>query len=300
MTRFSEMFRNLKEQGVIPAQQSSRPPQAPPQRPVSQENQLQKEFNDTLRDRFHLVPHNWQFPIHLAGAPNVKSITVLPLETNETIYLIVKYVLPSGVSAHFTATLDNNGTLFCRVPKELRSQLQPQQILRELINDCKRIDLDRCVDLNYSIFKPEEAQDYVEHGRHPENSDDVEFSRDGLVDPVRLEHLYSLGAHTIFRGAPDGPIKQYYIAIFSGRDNRGFAVMESPHLFNAAFIIPLTMPMNSGELQNMTREEREILRDLLRPQLSITRSHAKKIGTRVVHIGENWRERITQEVKNLL
>lgn len=259
-------------------------------------SELKRDFNDTLRDRLQLIPKNWQFPLQLPNVPQATSISVIPLENAEHVYVLLHFTHPgSGVDDHITFTLDNNGMLMGRIPQDL-APLTRDQILKALISDCKRIDLDRCADLNYSVFASSDLEGFKKlDGAQPE---DFVFDKKATVDPARLELLNSLGALTIFRGNPDGPIRQYYVAIFSGK--KDFALLESPHLRNAAFVIPIDLPVSAEEIRAMSRADKFLLGELLQPQLSITRRQAGQVGTRIVHIGHNWKARITQEIQQNL
>lgn len=105
---------------------------------------LQSEFNQVLKDKFRLIPNGSTFFSKLEGVKDIRIFTPRDKENPENAYIMPFYDGENRngktIEKHTTFTINNEGGILGEVPEELK-HLTRNQIIKEALDDLTSIGL---------------------------------------------------------------------------------------------------------------------------------------------------------------
>ena len=256
-----------------------------------EKERLQAEFDQHLKDKFDRLPQGLDFPSDLLEVERI-TVTTPPQGPKTMAYANVVY-RPEGAktSRTFTYSIFRDGRFqpsSSRVPPEL-SGLKPEQILSEVLEDIKKVDLDFWVQTDNQVAPPGDWPSGP--GGRPEEQGS-EGKKNVPLDPSRLEFFRRQPGVLFGHVTQKEGFKDYRVFFF-----RNFAVIEHPAMENAAYFIDFDQPLEVDLDRLMTPEEKMAVVEKHWPdELQLTKGEMRQRGfTRIVHSGD-WRTEMQQEI----
>jgi len=261
-----------------------------------EQREIQAEFDETLKGKFDLLPEGLNFR---SGLPGVERMTVTtpPRGEKTMAYANVVYRPPGAKAPRvFSYSIFGDGRVSPslspgqRVPKELAG-LRQEDVLREVLIDVKKLDLDFWVETDMDVAPPSDWPVGAGEGAEKREREQVP------MDPNRLEFFRKQPGVLFGHVTKKGGFKDYRVFFF-----RNFAVIEHPARENAAYFIDFNQPLSEElEKSKMTRGDKmEAVKKYWPDELRITKGEMRQRGyTYVEHRGE-WERKMQEELDRRL
>jgi len=254
-----------------------------------EKTQLQRLFDETLRDRLEQVPQG-NYKSELPPIASISFSRPLGEHAKSMLYADLFYASEKGAERHITWTITNNGVMMGQTPRELRT-LSHESIEREILRIVQSIDLTFWHPADIKIIPEQDPTgEKVEAGETRE-------SMKRIIDSERLKFVEGQpGALFGFYEKQKG-FSGYRVVVFPW----GF-VLENEQVGNAAFVAKLhdSIPI---ELEVLEKPPASRVDDAARDAIIATHiapllEQAKtrndlvvNLGARrVVHNPKSWRE----------
>lgn len=252
---------------------------------------LQAEFDQHLKGKFDRLPQGLDFPSDRLEIEHI-TVTTPPRGPKTMAYANVVY-RPEGAQSSrvFSYSIFRDGRIQPsgnRVPAEL-AHIRPEEILGEVLEDLKKVDLDFWVQSENQVAPPGDWPSGP--GERPEESGPG-GKKNVPLDPSRLEFFRQQPGVLFGHITQKEGFKDYRVFFF-----RGFAVIEHPAMENAAYFIDFEEPLEVDTEQPLTHEAKMAIVEQHWPaELKLTKAEMRQRGfTRVVH-GGDWRAEMQKEI----
>lgn len=259
-----------------------------------EKRELQAEFDETLKGKFDRLPSGLNFRSELPGVENI-TVTTPARGEKKMAYANVVYRPPGSKAPRiFSYSISGDGRIMPglspgqRMPGEL-ADLPKEDVLREVLDDVKKLDLDFWVETDMDVAPPGEwPADKKEAGGEESRPKEEQLP----MDPKRLEFFRQQPGVLFGHVTQKGGFKDYRVFFFPT-----FAVIEHPARENAAYFVDFAEPLDATVGHEMTREEKVTAVQKYWPEeLRRTKQEMRQRGdTYVVHQGE-WKERMQEEI----
>lgn len=258
-----------------------------------EKKELQAEFDETLKGKFDRLPNGLNFKTELPGIENL-TVTTPPRGEKKMAYANVVYRPPDAKASRiFSYSISGDGRIIPslspgqKLPAELAG-LRKEDILREVLADIKRLDLDFWVETDMDVAPPGEWPAENEAGAKTAGPKEEQLP----MDPERLEFFRQQPGVLFGHVTKKGGFKDYRVFFF-----RDFAVIEHPARENAAYFIDLAEPLDATIGYEMKREEKiAAVKQHWPEELRLTKQAMRQRGdTYVVHQGD-WERKIQGEI----
>lgn len=262
--------------------------------PSAEQEAPRDRFSELLQNRMRGVVTG-QFESTL---PNIEFLSLTRPEKaeSEQLHVTIFRKGEDGKQRHVTLTLNNEGILFGKLPRDFQD-LSKDQIKEEVCDIVERVDLSFWYQTDEAILPPGERID-----ASPVDTTERKRSKEVRVDPRRIEFMESQSDVLFgFVGEGDG-FRKYYGFVFTWG-----IVLENPEARNAAFFVRFDTPITISEermalpaAQRIPQSERQAILDRYwGPLRTRTKAEVVDLGLaeRVRHKPvDSWIDQMTKEL----
>jgi hypothetical protein len=250
--------------------------------------EIQKKFDEVLRDQFSLIPDGVQFTSELKG---IRSMSLIKSPDEKSAFIYVIYKNQYGQNLSKTLTLTGDGILIgaskflSELPEVSRNDLMNEIILNFIA--CKKTpDL---FEIECDLFSESDKIHFFDGDEVNEHDSNSSSDHDRSIGVSRevTEFINALPGR-IGKATPKGKgMKEYCAVIFDG-----FVIADSNKSNNALYIFSINLPATAEELITMVEEDIETAKELIKIQLTKSKHDMRVLGAqRIFHTGA-WKKRL--------